>query len=488
MDFNNCEIFIQWELPKTKQKGVSPAYSKDISTETGKLIFGWAISQEITKVAGSLKFSVQFYQPDDVEHPTKILYSFNTLPITATIQTGMGLDLTDKESYQVDDIGGRLLERLKDSELAGGYAAAEPVFYINLLEDPYDLTVDEDGDYAYSLAVAAKTSDAGGLSYSWKYYDFGEDGEIDYNTGAAVASKDIYIIDEAPSADKGINYYYLSNGVYVRTNDLNMEGIHDYYYKANECVATKAGAYQAEAKNRITNAVTVADSKKAVFPLPVEPVIESNLPESAILENAQSSLSVGIKAIDKNEPSYQWYKCKVITKDVASQAVYTKLDGETEATLNVTEEGRYKVEVAHTRNQETKKVMSSIARVTKAAQASILTLNAEELDEDLVEAGATLDLTISNVSSDSMDIEWFVREDKKATSILKKTVVGIWKDSFDFTANKEVIFEATGDNDYIAEYYVVVTNHYNGTEAVATSDICRVIDSTPVTPIVEDDE
>lgn len=58
MDFNNCEIFIQWELPKTKQKGVSPAYSKDIYTETGKLFFGWAISQEITKAAGSLKFSV----------------------------------------------------------------------------------------------------------------------------------------------------------------------------------------------------------------------------------------------------------------------------------------------------------------------------------------------------------------------------------------------------------------------------------------------
>ena len=66
MDLNNCDIYIQWETPKDADgktiKSVSPAYIRDIASEPGKLIFGWALSDVITANPGNLKFSVRFFQ------------------------------------------------------------------------------------------------------------------------------------------------------------------------------------------------------------------------------------------------------------------------------------------------------------------------------------------------------------------------------------------------------------------------------------------
>ena len=65
MDLNNCDIYIQWETPKsadgTTIKSASPAYIRDIESEPGKLIFGWALSDAITANSGTLKFSVRFF-------------------------------------------------------------------------------------------------------------------------------------------------------------------------------------------------------------------------------------------------------------------------------------------------------------------------------------------------------------------------------------------------------------------------------------------
>lgn len=66
MDLNNTDIYIQWETPKDPvtgltTKSVSAAYIRDIESEPGKLIFGWAISDVITALSGQLKFSVRFF-------------------------------------------------------------------------------------------------------------------------------------------------------------------------------------------------------------------------------------------------------------------------------------------------------------------------------------------------------------------------------------------------------------------------------------------
>ena len=88
MDLNSCDIFIQWETPKGTDgktiRSVSPEYIRDIESKPGKLIFGWALSDQITKQAGQLKFSVRFFKWENEEEAESggnknLVYSFSTL-------------------------------------------------------------------------------------------------------------------------------------------------------------------------------------------------------------------------------------------------------------------------------------------------------------------------------------------------------------------------------------------------------------------------
>ena len=178
MDLNNTEIFIEWETPKGKDgtitKSISDIYLKDIESEPGKLIFGWAISDAITKDSGTLKFAVRFIQWVDGEDSKKqILYSFNTLTAQATIAPNLGLNL-EKDSYTIDNANDRLLERIEPGEVVGGAQAMTPYFLtdITVLEDGYDL-YNTEGEFdpengTYTLQVVATANDTGAVSYIWK--------------------------------------------------------------------------------------------------------------------------------------------------------------------------------------------------------------------------------------------------------------------------------------------------------------------------------
>ena len=179
MDLNNCDIYIQWETPKaadgTTIKSASPAYIRDIESEPGKLIFGWALSDAITANSGTLKFSVRFFQWEDPENVKAggdkiIAYSFSTLTAQVLIQPSINFN-PEKDEYTVDDVANRLLERLENSQVVGGYAAAVPDFVVDLVENPqdnkpgYDLNPDTN---EFELLVQAFSSDTGAISYTWK--------------------------------------------------------------------------------------------------------------------------------------------------------------------------------------------------------------------------------------------------------------------------------------------------------------------------------
>jgi hypothetical protein len=121
MDLNNTEIYIEWETPKGANgpvKSVSETYLKLIDDENypGKIIFGWAISDAITKESGVLKFAVRFVKWNDEK---KIVYSFNTLTAQVTIHPNLGLDL-ENDDYTPDNCNDRLLERIEPSVVVGG--------------------------------------------------------------------------------------------------------------------------------------------------------------------------------------------------------------------------------------------------------------------------------------------------------------------------------------------------------------------------------
>ena len=233
MDLNNCDIFIQWETPKNAKgetvKSASPAYIRDIESEPGKLIFGWILDDAITSTAGNLKFSVRFYQwgtNADGEQTKDLAYSFSTLTAQVAIHPSINFN-PETDKIVTEDLGARLLGRIKASEIVGGYIAHVPIFLLDLIEDinGYDYGVEKKnakGDVVFTgtkLRVVAKPPDTDSMSYSWRKQDL---------TG----NKD---------------YHPLENvNEYIKVDDLNNLGEETDFWIMNGGVPNKLGHYPTE--------------------------------------------------------------------------------------------------------------------------------------------------------------------------------------------------------------------------------------------------
>lgn len=348
MDLNNTEIYIEWETPKSKNSGgiksVSETYLKMIDDENypGKLIFGWAISDAITKDSGTLKFAVRFVQWNDED---KIVYSFNTLTAQATIHPNLGLDL-ENDSYDVDNCNDRLLERIEPSVVVGGAQAAVPYFLqdIVMLDEGYDI-IPNHTDGTYSLSVVATADDTGAVSYVWKRSEIGKDAwvevpgstEVDFVELTEKEYEDfawklpenrIYHIERSDETayllPKG--YYDLNDAAtkaWFKTNlniDIDAGEIPHLFEKRSVLVVEKYGQYKAEARNRIFNSLTKSSSKVATFKTP-DPIVFDNKDQTVdkhiVGEESAALAPVIVEAI--GDLAYQWYKADEM--NVLSQKV-----------------------------------------------------------------------------------------------------------------------------------------------------------------------
>lgn len=337
MDLNNTEIYIEWETPKSKTgggvKSVSETYLKMIDDENypGKLIFGWAISDAITKDSGTLKFAVRFVQWNDED---KIVYSFNTLTAQATIHPNLGLDL-ENDDYVVDNCNDRLLERIEPSVVVGGAQAAVPYFLqdIVMLDEGYDI-IPNHTDGTYSLSVVATADDTGAVSYVWKRSEIGEDAWVEVPGSTAVdfveltekeyedfawklPENRIYHIERSDETayllPKG--YYDLTDAAtkaWFKTNlnvDINAGEIPHLFEKRSVLVVEKYGQYKAEARNRIFNSLTKASSKVATFKRPAPVIMDnSNQTVNKHIIDTDTAILAPVVVESVGDLAYQWYK------------------------------------------------------------------------------------------------------------------------------------------------------------------------------------
>ena len=349
MDLNNTEIYIEWETPKGKNgsvtKSVSETYLKMIDDEhyPGKLIFGWAISDAITKTSGTLKFAVRFVKWDDNEK--KIVYSFNTLTAQVSIHPNLGLDL-ENDSYEIDNCNDRLLERIEPSEVVGGAKAAVPYYLQNLivLEDGYNIAPNHT-DGTYDLSVVATADDTGVVSYVWKRSEIGADAWVEIPGSTKVSFVEltaeeyeefkwklpenrVYYIeredDTAYLLPKG--YYDLNEATtkdyFLKTFgvDLSAGEIPHLFEKRSVLTVEKYGQYKAEARNRIFNSMTKTNSEIATFKTP-DPIVFNNKNQTVnkhiVGEESAALAPVIVEAI--GDLAYQWYKADEM--NVLSQKV-----------------------------------------------------------------------------------------------------------------------------------------------------------------------
>ena len=496
MDLNNCDIYIQWETPKaadgTTIKSASPAYIRDIESEPGKLIFGWALSDAITANSGTLKFSVRFFQWEDPENVKAggdkiIAYSFSTLTAQVLIQPSINFN-PEKDEYMVDDVANRLLERLENSQVVGGYAAAVPDFVVDLVENPqtnkpgYDLNPDTN---EFELLVQAFSSDTGAISYTWKRQALNEDNTTTDTLIDTIPSITAFIEGDKNNMNKSYVYYmYLGDDKYTALNRaLTQEELNDddfkVYLKQSKCIADRDGVYWAHAENRITNSSASRDSTKAAFLRPTYVDIKTQPEDKGILGETGYTLKVEVNNTD-GELTYQWYRDPNHALNFGETAPIWDENEEaglipdaTNNTLTVTDDGHYRVKVTNTRNLKNKYEFSSNSRVTLPAATPIF-IN-EDINNTFFRVAALTDdncPTIqldSSVDSDGYTVAWYLSNESltgKDTKITEETYdIGVTKMSFNPKNFEEKIVAASPDNDIDGYYYAIVTNHLNGSEA-----------------------
>ena len=496
MDLNNCDIYIQWETPKsadgTTIKSVSPAYIRDIESEPGKLIFGWALSDVITANPGNLKFSVRFFQWQDPKNVAdggeKILaYSFSTLTAQVLIQPSINFN-PEKDEYKVDDVANRLLERLKNSEIAGGYAAAPPEFVVDLVENPqdnkpgYDLNPETN---KFELLVQAFASDTGSISYTWKRQTLNEDNTTTDTLIEVVPSTNVYVESDKHNMNKSYVYYIdAGNGEYTPLiKTLTPEQLNDdkfkVYLKQSKCVADRDGVYWAHAENRITNSTKSKDSTKAAFLRPTYVNIKTQPEGKGILGEDGYTLKVETNNTD-GVLTYQWYRDPNHALNFGETAPIWDDNEEaglipdaTNSTLTVTEDGHYRVKITNTRNLKSKYAFSENSRVTLPAATPVF-VN-EDINKTFFRVSAltndncpTIELD-SSVDSDGYTVAWYLSSGDLAVKDTKITEedyeIGVTKMSFNPKSFEDIIVAASADNDIDGYYYAIVTNHLNGSSA-----------------------
>ena len=509
MDLNNCDIFIQWELPD-KTKGVSKEYIRDIESEAGKLIFGWALSDAITAAAGNLKFSVRFFQWNDESKinvdetgkvdeasETVLAYSFNTLTASVKIQPSINFN-PETELTQIDDAGNRLLERIEDSTIVGGYVAAMPTFVVNLLDGNYDLNADGTKE----LLVQAFAEDSGFVSYIWKRQLLSEDNNPEGNTIETIDSTITYV--EATGEYNNSYIYYqlihkdadpddLTNYIVREGGALTAEEIAAgwvLYLKQSKCIADKAGDYWAVAENRMTNSSSSTKSKRARFPHPTEVNIISQ-PSGGVLTKTGDlapKLTVIASNIENEVFTYQWEKDDNSALNFGGEEKdYTIIPGAENASYTPATAGHYRVHVFNNRNKEVKDDYSVDCRVTNPAQQPTLDLpsgSVKKFDPDEVINGKLPTLTVEKVEGYEYDYHhftWYLYEGNKSYKLLEEDVYGVTSqlNLNDDNIKAKIINDTTKKTNILGTYYAIITNRLNGDEAESTSGSFEITEILP---------
>lgn len=518
-DLDDAEIFIQWETADGVT-GLSAPIVIDIMSEPNKIIFGWALSEALTKKPGNIKFAVRFYKWAN-DAMTKLSYSWASQTVSVAVKETLDYELSDVVLQQVardmKDENELMIARIKSSEttVTDNEEAAVPVYVLNLRDDVnavndlannnilyIDLdatTIDDETVLEYPLKAQARSADGGIISYVWHYES------LDHNTAAQGQtmgsesdpshSKDIKIKyeltqDETPK-DKvyyeaktvdGVVGYFAFDVAGLAPNETPVsKGL---YEKFAYCTVTHVGYFWVEAINSRTKANSKSkESDHVMVPMPSDPQITTNVTEREILPKVvDNKVTLTVAAINPEENhtrqgviTYQW-----AMKNNESDE-WENIDGATAASLDITYladttptdvEGFYRVTVFNTKNGETVSVDSAVCRVSFAATAPEIVfpatpddqkINIDAIDHTLhVELGAdwTGDTKLWNIS-DKITYQWYQDDDVTAEADLD-----------------DILIEGATNSTFVptekGRYFCVVTNEKNQTEASSMSLIFYV--------------
>lgn len=161
----NTHIIIQWQAANG-EKGFSKAYAVDKDTDNNHIYFGWALTRKnLTKKAGNITFNVRIFKFDAEGN---LAYSFSTQNASISVKAGLDFDITD-DAYHLDAVSDAIHNRL----IKGNIAHA-PIITSNLSTILANINaVDQEGTQQNVLKVEATPftgEDDAIITYKW-YHD-----------------------------------------------------------------------------------------------------------------------------------------------------------------------------------------------------------------------------------------------------------------------------------------------------------------------------
>lgn len=375
-DLNETFILIQWEAP-SGAKMASPAYFQEIDSETDKLIFGWAVTKEMTAAPGTLKFSVSFIDYEQINPEgdeidiSKIEYRLGTL--AATISINAGLNLAKQGIIKFENRLVDLQNRIKNTpiypEKAGvadlaiildylGFKWDADVVYENIEESLID-DVTSEGKVETGLPLQAVSPNAGIISYKW--FKEGVVDPIAQGLGSIrfvpvtypeqdKKEEAVYFIKEGNG-----DFRHFEEGKDLWSDPDNGEPNPLLHEKISFVEVEGPGVYFAEVTNKEGMKVSTLTTPKAIVPAPTELeglVVEGN--DEIFSAERPVVLEAIVDFVDDEKiyqnVKYQWYRDGEL------------VEGAEGASHNVVEAGEYTVKAEnHWNKAVSEEIVSSNA-------------------------------------------------------------------------------------------------------------------------------
>lgn len=283
VDLNDMDIAV---LVKTNngQVYLIPTTVKDITTNSDKIIFGWPISNEITKNAETLEFSVRFFKETD----NQLTYNLSTTTNKIQVKTGLTNDLDDLQKIE---LGTRAKDLLKNYPSYGTARVPEPTIVYQSWSDG-DFLEDSTSDSISQTLYVFAESTQDKLEYEWKKEEVGKASPSVVEEEGADSSEYTEITEiSEDDFTKYLGILYKKDGdTYIKLSkgDTFDEKATYYLGKNSSCTISSPGRYYCVAK--ASNALysnTKSTSKYTVYG-PAEPTFYDDLPNSFMLTDGQT--------------------------------------------------------------------------------------------------------------------------------------------------------------------------------------------------------
>lgn len=373
-DLANTQVYIQWQNA-AGEEGISEVKLKDLS-EPGVFRFGWPLTNEITRTAGTVKFAVRFFLKD---LDNKYQYILNTQTTSLVVRDTLEInDDLDKES-----VGLSKFALFVKNSINPAVQTAAAISFSGVGGENLPVTAAVNSDNELVLKARGTTKAAGDVTYTWYFrpddaVDAENDSENKYelSTGNWYQIKnDVFqpVSEDEQAAPLENEQYWVAGStageyeVYVPTG--LEEKIPTLYKRYSTLTITNTqqdivGKYWCIVRNAATDASGKVDNYREDTSIvcsvygPKDVEITTDLTEHKFVDD-EINLAIGVKKYANEVLNYQWKKATVLN------GTYNNIAGETASNLDITENGWYKVAISSSLNRKTSDIVESTAcRVT----------------------------------------------------------------------------------------------------------------------------